>query len=78
MSDEKLIDETKAFLGEHEQVVAAGMFQPRGTVGGMMGATGAGSRPTTSWASSRGRPPGSSPAVRCRTSTACRGGRCWP
>jgi hypothetical protein len=42
VSDEKLIDETTAFLGGQEQVIAAGIFQPRGTTGGMMGTTGAG------------------------------------
>ena len=42
MSDEKLIGEAQRFLGEGEQVVAAGIFQPRGTTGGRMGATGAG------------------------------------
>lgn len=42
MSDEKLIDEAKAYLGGDEQILAAGMFEPRGTTGGMIGATGAG------------------------------------
>jgi hypothetical protein len=42
VSDEKLIEEARAFLGEGEQVLAAGIFQPRGTTGGMMGVTGAG------------------------------------
>ncbi|MGH2629315.1 MAG: hypothetical protein ACRDHI_01985 [Actinomycetota bacterium] len=42
MSDEKLIEQAQTFLGEGEQVVAAGIFQPRGTTGGMMSATGAG------------------------------------
>jgi hypothetical protein len=42
VSDEKLIDEAQAFLGGDARVLAAGIFQPRGTTGGMMGATGAG------------------------------------
>ena len=42
MSDEKLIEQAQAFLGEGEHVIAAGMFDPRGTTGGMLGATGAG------------------------------------
>lgn len=42
MSDEKLIEEAQAFLGDGEQVIAAGMFQPRGTSGGRGGAMGAG------------------------------------
>ncbi len=42
MSDEKMIEEAKAFIGSDEDVVAAGIFQPRGTTGGMAGATGAG------------------------------------
>jgi hypothetical protein len=42
MSDEKLIEEAQAFLGEDERVLAAGIFQPRGTSGGMGGAMGAG------------------------------------
>ena len=42
MSDEKLVEEAAAYLGGDEQVLAAGIFQPRGTTGGMMGATGAG------------------------------------
>jgi hypothetical protein len=42
MSDEKLIEEAQAYLGDGEQVVAAGIFQPRGTTGGMVGATSAG------------------------------------
>lgn len=42
MSDEKLIEEAQAYLGDGEQVLAAGMFQPRGTSGGMGGAMGAG------------------------------------
>ena len=42
MSDEKLMDEARAFLGGDEDVLAAGIFQPRGTTGGMAGATGAG------------------------------------
>jgi hypothetical protein len=42
MSDEKLIEQAEAFLGGDERVLAAGMFQPRGTTGGMMGATEAG------------------------------------
>jgi hypothetical protein len=42
VSDEKLIEEVEAFLGEGESVVAAGIFQPRGTSGGMVGAAGAG------------------------------------
>ena len=42
MSDEKLIEEAQAFLGEGEHVVAAGIFQPRGSTGGMVGAAGAG------------------------------------
>lgn len=42
MSDAKLIGTAQAFLGDEETVLVAGMFQPRGTTGGMMGATGAG------------------------------------
>lgn len=42
MSDEKLIEEARTFLGDQEQVLAAGMFQPRGTTGGLVGATSAG------------------------------------
>lgn len=42
MSDEKLIEEAQAFLGEGERVEAAGMFQPRGTTGAMEGSFGAG------------------------------------
>jgi hypothetical protein len=42
MSDEKLVDEAQAFLGDDEHVIAAGIFQPRGTTGAMMGATGTG------------------------------------
>jgi hypothetical protein len=42
VSDEKLIGEAQAFLGEDAKVLAAGIFQPRGTTGGMMGVTGAG------------------------------------
>lgn len=42
MSDEKLIDVAKAFLDGDQDVVAAGIFQPRGTTGGMAGTTGAG------------------------------------
>ena len=42
MSDQKLIDEATRFLGDDEQVLAAGMFEPRGTTGGRMGVTGAG------------------------------------
>jgi hypothetical protein len=42
MSDEKLTEEAQAFLGEGEQVLAAGIFEPRGTSGGMGGAMGAG------------------------------------
>ena len=42
MSDEKLIEEAQADLGDGEQVLAAGIFQPRGTSGGMGGAMGAG------------------------------------
>ena len=42
MSDEKLIDEARAFLGTQEDILAAGMFEPRGTTGGMAGAMGAG------------------------------------
>ena len=30
MSDEKLVEEATAYLGGDEQVLAAGMFQPRG------------------------------------------------
>lgn len=41
MSDEKLIEEA-AFLGEGERVLAAGIFQPRGTSGSMAGTAGAG------------------------------------
>jgi hypothetical protein len=42
MSDEKLIEQAHAFLGEGEQVLAAGMFEPRGSTGGLIGATSAG------------------------------------
>lgn len=42
MSDEKLIEEARTFLGEGEQVIAAGIFEPRGTTGGMESAMGAG------------------------------------
>ena len=42
MSDEKLIDVAKAFLGGDQDVVAAGLSQPLGTTGGMAGATDAG------------------------------------
>lgn len=42
MSDQKLIDEATRFLGDGERVLAAAMFQPRGTTGGRMGVTGAG------------------------------------
>jgi len=42
LSDEKLIEEARTFLGEGEQVIAAGIFQPRGTSGGMGGAMSAG------------------------------------
>jgi hypothetical protein len=42
VSDEKLIEKAEGFLGEGEHVVAAGMFEPRGTTGGLIGATGAG------------------------------------
>ena len=42
MSDEKLVEEARAFLGGDEDVLAAGIFKPRGTTGGMAGATGAG------------------------------------
>ena len=42
MGDEKLIEEAQAFLGEGEHVLAAGMFQPRGSTGGMLGAAEAG------------------------------------
>lgn len=42
MSDAKLIEEATIFLGGGEQVVAAGIFEPRGTSGGMGGAMGAG------------------------------------
>lgn len=42
MSDEKLIEEARSFLGDDEEVLAAGMFQPRGTSGGREGAMGAG------------------------------------
>lgn len=42
MSDEKLIDAATRYLGDGTTVLAAGMFQPRGTSGGMAGATSAG------------------------------------
>jgi hypothetical protein len=42
MSDEKLIGEAQEFLGDGEHVVAAGVFQPRGTSGGFAGAAGVG------------------------------------
>jgi hypothetical protein len=42
LSDEKLTEEAQAYLGDGEQVLAAGMFQPRGTSGGMGGGMGAG------------------------------------
>ena len=42
MSDQKLIDEASGYLGGDERVLAAGMFQPRGTTGGRMSVTGAG------------------------------------
>jgi hypothetical protein len=42
VSDEKLVEEAAEYLGGGEQVVAAGIFEPRGTSGGMIGATGAG------------------------------------
>jgi hypothetical protein len=42
VSDAKLIATAQAFLGDDETVQVAGMFQPRGTTGGMMGATSAG------------------------------------
>jgi len=43
VSDEKLIEEARKFLGEEgDEVVVAGMFEPRGATGGLMGATGAG------------------------------------
>lgn len=41
MSDEQLIQEAQTFLGEGEQVIAAGIFQPRGSSGGTAGAAGA-------------------------------------
>jgi hypothetical protein len=42
VSDTRLIEEAQAFLGEGEQVLAAGMFEPRGSTGGLIGATSAG------------------------------------
>jgi len=42
MSDENMIERAEAFIGDDQKVTAAGVFQPRGTTGGMMGATGAG------------------------------------
>jgi hypothetical protein len=41
MSDEKLIEEARAFLGD-ETVIVAGIFEPRGATGGLVGATEAG------------------------------------
>jgi hypothetical protein len=42
MSDEKMIEQARGFVGGDEEILAAGIFQPRGTTGGMMGVTGAG------------------------------------
>ncbi len=42
MSDEKLIETARGALGGTEEVIAAGIFHPRGTTGGMVGATAAG------------------------------------
>jgi hypothetical protein len=42
LSDEKLIEEARSFLGDDEQVLAAGIFEPRGATGGLVGATEAG------------------------------------
>ena len=39
MSDEKLIEEAQQYLGDDERVLAAGMFEPRGSTGGLVGAT---------------------------------------
>src|SRR5688500_18023513 len=41
MSDEKLIEEARAFLGD-ETVIVAGIFEPRGATGGLVGAPPAG------------------------------------
>jgi len=42
VSDRKLIETAEGALGTGEVIVAAGIFEPRGTMGGMIGATGAG------------------------------------
>jgi hypothetical protein len=42
MGDSKLIASAAGFLGVDEPITAAGVFQPRGTSGGMVGVTGAG------------------------------------
>ncbi|MGZ8565716.1 MAG: hypothetical protein ACXWXS_01545 [Actinomycetota bacterium] len=42
MSDEKLVETAREALGGTEEVLAAGIFHPRGTTGGRVGATAAG------------------------------------
>ncbi len=42
MSDERLIETARRALGATEEVIAAGIFHPRGTTGGRVGATAAG------------------------------------
>jgi len=42
MGDPKLIETAREALGSGEEVLGAGIFEPRGTMGGMIGATGAG------------------------------------
>jgi len=42
VSDQKLIETAEQALGTDEQIVAAGVFEPRGTMGGTIGAMGAG------------------------------------
>lgn len=42
MSDEKLIESATQAIGGEEQVLAAGLFHPRGRMGGVVGSTAAG------------------------------------
>jgi hypothetical protein len=42
MSDEALIEEATRAIGDDEPVLAAGVFEPRGAMGGMLGVTAAG------------------------------------
>lgn len=69
MSDEKLIDVAKAFLGGDQDVVAAGLSQPLGTTGGMAGATDAGFATDSLAGEVAGVRPVSARAARWRTST---------